>query len=203
MQSHTVSVLLESMLIEDRRLGQLPAPLSALVCHFGESGSLIKPCEAAFVGQCEDPMVTPPEVVVYCSPSNLAAMTRSYAQFGGGVNVYPLFFEESDVDASSLMSLMAVSESGQMPLYMHLVMSVLAELGEMYTYPAFKAKLKHLQLEPIQEKMLNQRLSILENFLCKKVGNKMVGVKSQVPVFQRPEGRFQQGMLTIMDMTDP
>jgi hypothetical protein len=31
-KSHSTSVLLESVLIQDERLGQLPEPLSAIVC---------------------------------------------------------------------------------------------------------------------------------------------------------------------------
>lgn len=203
-QSHTISVLLESMLIQDRRLGLLPYQLSALVLHFGESGSTFKPCEATFVGQCEDPLVLPPEVIVLCSPTNITNISKSYTAFGGGAKVYPLYFLEEDIDATSLLSLMAVSESGQMPLYMHMVMQVLSDLGDTYSYSNFKRKLRTLSLEPIQNRMLDQRLSLLESFLCKRDGSKYIAVKPPHHAVTQPlEGRFQQGQLTIVDLTDP
>jgi hypothetical protein len=201
--------MLESMMIEDDRLGLLPSPLSGLVLHFGESGTSLKPCEATFLGLCDNPMVVCPEVVVFCSPSNLKHVSHSYAQFGGGAKVYPLYFQEEDVDATSLLSLMAVSESGQMPLYMHMVMQVLSDLGEAYSYTNFKLRLGSLMLEPIQARMLDQRLSLLEGFLCKKTDDgKLVGVKrginGQQPIVRQPrDGRFKKGMLTIVDLTDP
>lgn len=193
------------MLIQDPRLGQLPSALSGLVLHFGESGSTLKPCEATFVGQCENPLVAAPEVVIFCSPSNYRQVAQSYAQFGGSAKVYPLYFLEEDVDATSLLSLMAVSESGQMPLYMHMVMQVLSDLGQDYSYTKFKIRLATLQLEPIQARMLDQRLSLLEGFLCRKGdGNKLVAVKRPHPEVRQPrEGRFKQGQLTIVDLTDP
>lgn len=192
------------MLIQDDRIGLLPSSLSALVLHFGESGSSLKPCEATFVGQCADPMVTPPDVLVFCSPSNITSVTKSYNAFGGGAKVFPLYFLEEDVDATSLLSLMAISESGTMPLYMHMVLQVLTELGDNYSYSSFKRKLRAVSFEPIQARMLDQRLSLLESFLCKRDGNKWIAVKApHNAVRQPPEGRFRQGQLTIVDLTDP
>jgi hypothetical protein len=143
------------MLIQDQRLGLLPSQLSALVLHFGESGTSLKPCEATFVGQCESPLIVPPEVVVFCSPSNITHISRSYTQFGGGAKVYPLYFQEKDVDATSLLSMMAVSESGQMPLYMHMVMQVLGELGDNYSYSNFKTKAISSSFETHLSRSLN------------------------------------------------
>ena len=203
------------MLIQDNRLGALPSALSALVLHFGESGTSLKPCEATFVGQCEQVMVVPPDVVVFCSPSNYRHVATSYAQFGGGAKVYPLYFQEEDLDATSLLALMAVSESGQMPLYMHMVMQVISDLGESYSYTNFKMGLSTLMLEPIQARMLDQRLSLLEGFLCRKDRGKLFPIKrpklapgakgpaEPIAIKQPPGGRFKQGQLTIVDLTDP
>lgn len=205
------------MLIQDRRLGLLPSALSALVLHFGESGSSLKPCEATFVGHSADHLVTLPEVVVFCSPSNQTHVSRSYDQFGGGTKVYPLYFQEEDLDATSLLALMAVSDSGQMPLYIHMVMQVISELGEAYSYTNFKTRLGGLMLEPIQARMLDQRLSLLEGFLCRKQDDKLFAIKQPRPmpvdkngnpipaqhIKQPPGGRFKQGQLTIVDLTDP
>jgi hypothetical protein len=108
------------------------------------------------------------------------------------------------VDATSLLSLMAVSDNGQMPLYMHMVMQVLSDLGQDYNYTNFKLRLGALQLEPIQARMLDQRLSLLEGFLCRREGKTLVAVKPPCSVVKQPrEGRFKQGQLTIIDLTDP
>jgi hypothetical protein len=55
-KSHSVSILLESMLLQDPRVGSLKRPLSTAVFHFGESGASSQPCEAAFIANCSDPV---------------------------------------------------------------------------------------------------------------------------------------------------
>jgi hypothetical protein len=202
LQSHTLSVLLESMSIRDPRLGALPSPLSALVLHFGESASTKKPCEAAFVGIPTDKAVESPSVYVLCSPTNFAQTQRLYKDQAKCDRVYPLYFLEEDIDAQSLLSLMAVDENGHMPLYMQVVMTILSELGAEYTYSKFKAKLNTHDFDPHQRGSLKLRLTLLESFLCERVGDSLRDVRTKKPVKQ-PKYRFYQGRLTIVDMTDP
>jgi hypothetical protein len=190
------------MLIRDPRLGALPAPLSALVLHFGESGSTKKPCEAAFVGIPTDKDVKPPSVYVLCSPNNLAQTQRLYKDQAKCEKVFPLYFLEEDIDAQSLLSLMAVDENGHMPLYMQVVMTILSELGADYTYSSFKAKLDTYDFDVHQRGSLKLRLTLLESFLCERVGTTLRDVRSG-RVVKQPKYRFYQGRLTIVDMTDP
>jgi hypothetical protein len=201
-QSHTLAVLLESMLISDPRLGHLPKPLSALVLHFGESGSTSKPCEAAFVGQSDDPTIDVPPVNVFCSPSAFRKTKALYDRLGGGIHVWPLFFTEEDIDAQSLLALMAVEENGSMPLYMHVVLTILSDLGSAYTFWRFRDAIKKADFDGLQRRSLELRLKLLESFLCKKVGRQVYSVRSNEPVPQ-PAEKFVAGGLCIVDLTDP
>ncbi|KAJ9120294.1 hypothetical protein QFC22_003194 [Naganishia vaughanmartiniae] len=202
MPSHTLSILLESMLISDPRLGHLPSPLSALVLHFGESGSTMKPCEAAFVGHSDDPAVEVPTVNVFCSPSAYRKTKVLYDRLGGTVKVWPLYFTEDDIDAQSLLALMAVDENGSMPLYMHVVMTILSDLGSAYTFTKFLSAIKQAHFDPLQQRSLEQRLTLLQTFLSVKSGKQTYSMKTKQPVAQ-PEEKFIAGGLTIVDLTDP
>jgi hypothetical protein len=190
------------MLISDPRLGDLPSPLSALVLHFGESGSTKKPCEAAFVGDCKDGGITPPNVYILCSPSNYTATSKLYRDQTQCKRVYPLYFTEEDIDAQSLLSLMAVDESGHMPLYMQVVMSILSELGGEYTYAKFKAKIDRHPFDAHQRGSLQLRLTLLETFLCQRLGEKLYDIRTKKEI-QQPKTRFYKGRLTVVDLTDP
>ncbi|KAJ9103641.1 hypothetical protein QFC19_004216 [Naganishia cerealis] len=202
LESHTLSIMLESMLISDPRLGHLPAPLSALVLHFGESGSTMKPCEAAFVGQSDDPAVEVPSVNVFCSPSAYRKTKALYDRLGGSVKIWPLYFTEDDIDAQSLLALMAVDETGSMPLYMHVVMTILSDLGNTYTFTRFLSAIKQAEFDPYQRRSLDLRLTLLQTFLCVKAGKQMYSMKTKNPISQ-PEEKFSAGGLTIVDLTDP
>lgn len=74
-KSHSVSLILESMLIKDPRIGPLSSPLSAAVFHFGEPGGAAAPCEAAFIANCADKNVRPPPVVV-CESCEMTSVMR-------------------------------------------------------------------------------------------------------------------------------
>lgn len=190
------------MLIRDSWLGELAAPLWALVLHFGESGSTKKPCEAAFVGDSKFQGIDPPSVYVLCSPSNYAATKKLYQDQTQCKNIYPLYFTEEDIDAQSLLSLMAIDESGHMPLYMQVVMSILAELGGQYTYTSFKAKIVSYRFDVHQRGILQFRLALLESFLCQRRGEKLYDIRTKKEIKQ-PRHRFFKGRLTIVDLTDP
>jgi hypothetical protein len=190
------------MLISDPRLGHLPSPLSALVLHFGESGSTMKPCEAAFVGQSDDPAVEVPPVNVFCSPSAYRKTKELYDRLGGSVKVWPLYFTEDDIDAQSLLALMAVDENGSMPLYMHVVMTILSDLGSTYTFTKFLSAIKQAKFDPLQQRSLELRLTLLQTFLSVKSGQRFYSMKTKQPV-EQPDEKFTPGGLTIVDLTDP
>ncbi|KAG9033500.1 hypothetical protein FS837_002445 [Tulasnella sp. UAMH 9824] len=190
-KSHTVGVLLESMMIpNDTRLGALQKPLSGLVLHFGESGAGAQPCEAAYQCTSNDPKVKPPKVVVYVSPSQLRTMGNLYGSvFGNKVNVLPLKIEHDELNAQSILSMMSVSTSGESPLYIQIILTLLRDLGEAFNYTEFKRQLdiKARDFNPAQATGYKQRISLLESFVTK----------------QKTQSRFKAGQLTIIDLTDP
>ncbi|KIO19148.1 hypothetical protein M407DRAFT_31200 [Tulasnella calospora MUT 4182] len=190
-KSHTVGVLLESMMIpNDTRLGALPQPLAGLVLHFGESGAGAQPCEAAYQCTSNDPKVNPPKVVVYVSPSQLKTMGNLYwSVFGNNVRVRPLKIEHDELDAQSILSMMSVSTSGEPPLYVQIILTLLRDLGEEFNYTEFKRQLdiKAKDFNPAQVTGYKQRISLLESFVTK----------------EKTRTRFKAGQLTIIDLTDP
>jgi len=111
------------MFVADTRIGTLKQPLCGLVLHFGEGGADSKPCEAAFLSQSDQPgerLQTP--VVVYVSKSSLRKMEKIYGQLPN-VKVKVLQFSEAQLDASGLLTLMAVGNSSETaPLYIHTVL---------------------------------------------------------------------------------
>jgi len=119
------------MFLADGRIGTLQQPLCGLVLHFGEGGVDSKPCEAAFLSQSHqkgESFRTPP-VVVYVSKSSLKKMEKIYGQLPN-VKVEVLRFSEEQLDASGLLTLMAVGNSSESaPLY---IQTVLVRLYALY-----------------------------------------------------------------------
>ncbi|KAI0771995.1 hypothetical protein BD413DRAFT_50205 [Trametes elegans] len=191
-KSHSVSVLLENMLISEYdAIGTFNKSLSGLVLHFGEGGSGSRPCEAAWLGLSKVAGVRPPPVVVFVSPSSLRTMRKVYKPLGSAVTVNALSFSGKELDAEAVMSMMAVGSSESAPLYMQRVLHILRELGEHFTYPAFlnKVELAKQDLTPPQVGFLEQRMRLLETFVD--------ATKDQ------SNSRFRAGQLTIVDLSDP
>ena len=178
--------MLESMLIRDERLGMLKEPLSGLVLHYGEIGGAAQPCEAAYQALSPDPKVAPPDVVVYVAPSSLSTMTKLYSKvFGATVKILPLLFTHDELDAQSVLSMMAVSDK-EPPLYVQIILvciyshsntddgdnrpffqSILRELGESFTFTQFlrRIEISKTKFNPAQLSGLDQRMSLLQSFL--------------------------------------
>jgi hypothetical protein len=64
----------------------------------------------------------PPPVRVYVAPSSFKRMKKVYGHLGGNLEVKPLLFSESELDAAAFLSLMAVNSSENAPLYMQTVL---------------------------------------------------------------------------------
>ncbi|KAI0824647.1 hypothetical protein BC628DRAFT_1377114 [Trametes gibbosa] len=193
-KSHTVSVMLESMMISGySAIGLCEQPLSGLVLHFGEGGEGALPCEAAWLGCAKtDDDFDPPSVRVYVSKSSLSTMRRAYAPLhDADIEVQPLTFSHSELDAQAILSMMAVGSSDSAPLYMQSVLSILRELGENFTYNAFLNDIKEAKkdMNPAQKSSLEQRLSLLASFVD--------------PMRSRKGSLFKPGRLTIIDLSDP
>ncbi|TFY69493.1 hypothetical protein EVJ58_g371 [Rhodofomes roseus] len=122
-------------------------------------------------------------------------MKAVYAPLGGSVTVEPLLFRREELDAQAFLSMMAIGQSDHMPLYMQTVLSILRELGEDYSYEAFKDALeaRKTKLNRAQVAGLEQRTALLEAFLDER------SLRGQ----QAAPARFAPGQLTIIDLSDP
>ncbi|KAF7981653.1 hypothetical protein HWV62_32764 [Athelia sp. TMB] len=192
-KSHTVSVLLENMFILSYTpIGALAKPLCGLVLHFGEGGQASRPCEAAWVGVPTFQGVRTPPVRVFVAPSSLNTMRAVYAPLGDGVVVEPLLFNEAELDAEAFLSMMGVTGSERAPLYIQIILSILRELGENYTYSEFNRRLEERMedFSPAQIAGLEQRMALLQSFIEKEKE-------------EQPRPRFEAGQLTIIDLSDP
>lgn len=125
-KSHTVAALLENaMITKCPSIGSSIKPLSALVLHLGEAGSSTFPCEAAWVGVKGDTAsgrFNTPNVRVFVPPSSLERMKRVYVTSHNEIEVEPLLFAESELDAQAFLSMMAVGSVTSAPLYMQIVL---------------------------------------------------------------------------------
>ncbi|KAI0952581.1 hypothetical protein AcV7_008333 [Taiwanofungus camphoratus] len=191
-KSHTVSVILENMLITGYSpIGASQKPLSALVLHFGEGGPSSRPNETAWLGCANLSHVRSPPVTVFVSRSSLQTMKKVYAPLGKNITVEPLLFSGKELDAEALLSMMAVGSSDSAPLYMQTVLSVVRDLGEQFSYVAFEQRLEELNRDfnPAQKAGLKQRMALLDAF---------------VDTSRKPKAkRFEEGRLTIVDLSDP
>ncbi|KAG5648683.1 hypothetical protein DXG03_000029 [Asterophora parasitica] len=124
-------------------------------------------------------------------------MRAVYEPLGDHVVVEPLTFSESELDAQAFLSMMAVGSSDSAPLYVQIILTILRELGEKFTYQAFMKELdlRKQQFNPAQLSGLEQRMSLLTSFIYKKACG-YGQAKKALP-------RFAGGRLTIIDLSDP
>ncbi|THH33650.1 hypothetical protein EUX98_g521 [Antrodiella citrinella] len=194
-KSHTVSVLLENMMIAKfPAIGALEKALTGLVLHFGEGGPSSRPCEAAWVGVSNFPGVIPPPIRVFVSRSSLQTMRGVYSALGNNVTVEPLAFSEEELDAEAFLSMMSVGSSENAPLYIQIILSILRDMGETYSFSAFQERLEEHKknFNPAQLAGLEQRMALLYSFLERDRNAR-----------QAMAPRFVQGQLTIIDLSDP
>ncbi|EMD40605.1 hypothetical protein CERSUDRAFT_91340 [Gelatoporia subvermispora B] len=191
-KSHTVSVILESMLIPQYpAIGACEKPLCGLVLHYSEGGANARPNEAAWLGCAAVADLQTPPVVVYVSRSSLRTMKQVYAPLGDRVKVKALLFSEEELDAEAFLSMMAVGSSDSAPLYVQTMLSILRDLGEDFSYNGFLSKMEGCKQDfnPAQLAGLKQRLALLESFID--------------TTGARQKGRFKAGQLTNIDLSDP
>jgi len=115
--------MLENMLISNcAAIGSLEKALSGLVLHYSEGGPNSTPCEAAFLSSTISSEIESPLVQVFVPKSSLQTMSKVYSQLGARVKVKPLLFHPSELDASAMLSMMAVDSSEFKPLYIQTVL---------------------------------------------------------------------------------
>ena len=198
-KSHSVSVIIENSLISSAQVGRLPHPLSVVVFHLGAAQcGMHLPCESAFLrkSNASNQNYQIP-VVVLVSPSNINAMRSVYADTGA--TVIPFYLSTADLNCTRMFSLMHVTEDGKIPLYIQVVHQLLRSMGnDEFNYEAFKKALteKGSDFTPQQQAPLNLRISLLESILleCQKENGGASGSIKQ---------HFRQGVITIVDLTDP
>jgi hypothetical protein len=196
-KSHSTSCLLENALIPSKHLGRLENPLSALVFSYGQfsgDGSGFSISEVAslsaahpsFPGHSHVKKIT-----VLVSPSN-PAIARLYQKVPN-VTVIPYKLKPQNLDIDIMLTLMAVNESSEQPLYMAQVTQILRDMATngngRLDYALFKKRLKECNFNPAQTNMLQMRMDLLESFLDLKG--------------TCPEPSFAPGEITIMDMSCP
>jgi hypothetical protein len=123
--------MLENLLIPNfRPIGTLEEPMCALVLHYGEGGSSSLPSEVAWLASASRNLsINPPVVKVFVSPSSINTMRKTYQEaLGDKVEVNPLYFTGSELDAEAILSMMSVGSTESAPLYMQLVLVSLPEL---------------------------------------------------------------------------
>jgi len=105
-------------------IGNQKKALSGLVLHFGEAGTVTQPCEAAYLGLSRMGGFKAPTIRVYVSPTSLSKMKAVYKRLGLNAEVSSLLFTQSELDATSFLSLMAVgtTSTDRTPLYMKVVL---------------------------------------------------------------------------------
>ncbi|KAG8782690.1 hypothetical protein FRC19_007403 [Serendipita sp. 401] len=188
-KSHTVSCIMESSLIVDRRIGTLPAPLSTIVFHYDEENGG-RSCEAAFLSELKaGGGKGVKEVVVLVSPSNLQTRKRVYSSLKY-VDVKALRIVENDLNASRMLSMMGADNLETVPLYLHRALSILREMGsDGFNYGEFRKRLSEQDFNGSQIAMLQLRFDLLDSFLC--------GDGSDLTSF------FKPGRLIVIDLSDP
>jgi hypothetical protein len=189
--------MLENALITSPHLGRLQAPVSALVFSYSEfsnGGSAFAVSEAASLATASEGVATGrvKKVTVLTSPSN-PAITRFYRAIPG-VEVLPFKLKARTLDIGTLLTLMAVNEKAEVPLYMAKVESILRAIATeskdgLFDYNLFKERLALENFDPKQTNMLEMRLGLLESFLDKT--NTV------------PDPKYRPGEVTIIDLSDP
>jgi len=169
-----------------------------MVFHFSQytSRQNFRPCEAAFIA-CPHPSfegrysVAPVPVTVLVSGSNYASLRPAYSQIPG-VTVKPLLLRPQDLNIGSMLTLMAITQSENPPLYISNVTKILREMAAEsadFDFHEFKHRLNRVDLLPAQRRPLEQRIDLLESFLDLEGTNDGFD--------------FPEGSITIVDLSCP
>lgn len=153
-------------------LGILQKSVSTLVLQFDEYSSTMssQPSEAAFLARVmpQYGQERPVPLRVLVSPTNFHNLKKMYSQIPS-VEVQPFKIQPKHLNISMMLSLMSVSQGGEMPLYMAQVTRVLRDMaiesGGYFDYGDFRTRLQALQLNRSQTPFLHQRLDLLDSYL--------------------------------------
>lgn len=204
-KSHSLSCLLENALLATSPAGVNPRPLAGLVFHFDKftNPDSTQVCEAAYLCSSGVP------VRILVSPSNYYAMKKLYGNLPGlpkdspKPRVIPLRFRQEQLNVMRMMTLMAVKDEGQSPLYLELLYKILRDMSREnkgasgIDYVDFKSRLQKQGFSGSQMGPLRLRLALLEEFL---LGSEQSTQSADIldSVFNSA-----QGSLTIIDLSCP
>lgn len=178
-------------------LGNLKRSVSTLVLHFNEYSSNVnsQPSEAAFLASVLPKYAAEQKHIplrVLVSPTNFHNLSSMYAHIPN-VEVRPFKINPRNLNIGMMLSLMSMSQSDHMPLYMAQVLKVLREMamesGGKFDYGDFRRRLANLRLDRHQTPFLAQRLDLLDSYLD------LVG--------QNAGNYFVDGGVTILDLSCP
>ncbi|KIV80639.1 hypothetical protein PV11_08127 [Exophiala sideris] len=203
-KSHSLTCLLENCLLSDSPAAHNPKPLAGLVFHYdrfsGDASTQL--CEAAYLCTAGIP------VRILVSPSNFRAMHKLYSNLPGlpdnamKPKVIPLRIQQQQLDVTRIMTMMAMNDKGQSPLYMEVLYQILRDLaiqnnGSGVDYLSFKTRLEGQGFQGGQNGPLRLRLQLLESFLAHP--------DQSVEAQDLLDGIFTstQGTLTIVDLSCP
>lgn len=221
-KSHTLSCMLENMLLTPSKTGTLHRPLAGIIFHYDKftNFSTTQLCEAAYLCSHGVP------VRVLVSPSNFMTMQKLYRNLPGlpahapKPKVVPMYFREEYLNITMMKTLMAIGGEGNTPLYIEVSRSslcthvpvqppsdfdqVLSQVlrgmamesqgSRGLNYKLFKQRLESERFSKDQLAPLRLRLQLLESFLdtSPKSSSKTADI-----------WEFEKGTLTIVDLSCP
>ncbi|KAL2850427.1 hypothetical protein BJX68DRAFT_90932 [Aspergillus pseudodeflectus] len=196
-KSHTTSCIIENCSMGLPVLGKLKQSVSTLVLHFNEYSSNVnsQPSEAAFLASVLPQYASQQKrlpVRVLVSPTNYHNLAKMYSQIPN-VEAKPFRLNPKHLNIGMMLSLMSMSQSDGMPLYMAQVLRVLREMaiesGGHFDYRDFRKRLDNLRLDRAQTPFLAQRLDLLDSYLDLKGAG--------------AADYFLDGGVTILDLSCP
>ncbi len=161
---------LENLLISNSFLDILQQSLSAVVFHFSKysSRSTFRSCEAAYLDSSLHQNSAARSVNVYVSSFNFVNMTHAYSRISE-TSVRRLRFQSKNLSISFVLSLMSISTTDKMSLYIQQIFKILRNMinDEMknFDFVHFKQLLNNTSFFSNQRRSLEMRLSLLKIFL--------------------------------------
>lgn len=204
-KSHTLSCLLENNLMHKMPIGSMQRPATGMVFHYDKfttisSGSI---CEAAYLCTSGIP------VQVLVAPTSLQKMRKLYTHLPGvpahitKPRVAPLYFKQEQLSTETIMSLMAVTDTGVgAPLYINAFRGLLRQMAlekqdkAGFDYQEFLTRLNTMTLTDGATAPLQLRLELLRSILLDP------GQTPEKLAIYDKVWDPEPGTLTIIDLSD-
>lgn len=206
-KSHTLSCLLENALLSNSPVGVVPISSAGMVFHYDTFSTITQGqvCEAAYL--CSSGV----KVTVLVAPNSLDRMKEQYRKLPGlprgttKPKVVPLYFKQAQLTIDTIMTLMAVQDTGiGAPLYINSIRQLLRDMdfeqqGNLksgFDYDEFTRRLAGMQLTDGAMAPLELRLQLLRSVLLAPVQE--AETRTTYEEIWNPAS----GTLTIIDLSD-